>query len=463
MSTYRVLVVDDDAAVLGGMREIIQSLGHEVQGAGSAEEALSLLKREVFHLLVTDLMLPGDSGLDLMKIVRDASPGTSIVLVTGHASLKTAITALKSGASDYLTKPIDPRALKILVGKMLAQKPSYVASRLLESGRDSATDFDGMTARSRVMKGVFESLASAAATDTAVLISGESGTGKELCAASVHQRSARRDGPFMAFRAGALPRDQVAAELFGAVQPDGTVREGRVALAEGGTLFLDEVHTLGDACQAGLLKLLEQRRYTPVDAQEERAANVRIVAATSRSLETLVAAGEFRDDLFYRLNAFPLALPKLRERSEDVAPLASRFIATFAERYQKPVPTITEQTLALLSRYPWPGNVRELKNVMEHAVILCQTGEITPALLPRMLQGEGVDGKVVRIQVGTTMKDVEREMIARTLDANNWNKNRAARILGISRRSLYNKLERYQIVAPPRVDPPRVENVVHAE
>ncbi|MFN7134538.1 MAG: sigma 54-interacting transcriptional regulator, partial [Myxococcales bacterium] len=289
-------------------------------------------------------------------------------------------------------------------------------------------------------------------TDTPVLIQGESGTGKELCAASVHRRSIRRDGPFVAVRAGLVGREQIWGELFGA---DG--KPGKLEQASGGTLFLDEVHTLDARAQAALLQVLESRQFERASG-EAVPVDVRLVVTTSRDLGNLVAAGEFREDLLYRLNVFQMTLPPLRERPEDIGPLAAMFAADCAQRLGKNTPVLTSETESLLARYPWPGNVRQLRNVIEHAVILCQGAEITRDLLPRMLQGDDEGAKVVRIPVGTTMKDVEREMIARTLDANNWNKNRVARILGISRRSLYNKLERYRIVAPPKNDPPVTMN-----
>lgn len=448
MSGYRVLVVEDDPVAQAAVREVVAGLGHTVEGADSAEQALRLFSQNTYHLVLSDLVLPGESGLQLFEKIHASAPVTARVLITGHASLKTAVAAMKVGVSDYLTKPVDTRVLRNLVEKLLARRPSYVPNRLLSRGEGVVVEFDGMAARSMIMRKVFERIALAAGTDSPVLIQGESGTGKELAAASVHRRSIRRDGPFVAVRAGLIGRDQIAQELFGV---DG--RPGKIEQANGGTLFLDEVHTLDERGQAALLQVLEMQQFERASG-EMVPVDVRLVATTSRDLSSLAAAGEFREDLLYRLNVVSMTLPPLRERPEDLAPLAAMFASDCAQRLGKEIPVLTDETESLLTRYPWPGNVRQLRNVIEHAVILCQGRELTKDLLPRMLHADDEASKVVRIPVGTTMKEVEREMIARTLDAHNWNKNRVARILGISRRSLYNKLERYRIVAPPKADPP---------
>jgi len=304
------------------------------------------------------------------------------------------------------------------------------------------------------MKQVFQQIQLAATADTTVLVCGESGTGKELVAASIHRRSTRSGGPFVALHTGAIPAELVPSELFGHEKGSFTgaveMKPGRFEAADAGTLFLDEVNTMDARTQVSLLRVLETFRYSRVGGHDEKTANVRVVAATNRDLGELVQNGQFREDLYYRLNIFPIRLPPLRDRREDIGVLTQHFADIFSRRYKKPDATPVPETLDLLSRYPWPGNVRELRNVIEHMVILSTDGRLTPDLLPRLVAGSADDSDYVRIPLGTKMKEIERTMIARTLDANDWNKQQAAKVLGISRRSLYNKLERYHITRGPR-------------
>ena len=434
MSNHRVLIVDDDPSSLEAMRLVVHSLGHGADEATTAEIAEQHISRQRYDLVITDLMLPGESGMELLKRLRGLAVPPGVILVTGHATLDTAVSALKWGAVDYLAKPVDPGALKAAIRAQMAKAAAF-----------ELADADGLVAQSRTMKQVLERLSTASETDAPVLLYGEGGTGKELCAAWVHQRSARREGPFTTFHAGALPPDVVGSELFGSPG-----HPGRVEIAKGGTLFLDDLELLDAATQLELVRMLETGRFHRTGEQEDRVAETRLVAATSRDLATLSAAGTFREDLYYRLSVMQVLLPPLRDRREDIAPLAKRFIALFAAHYRKPGLTINDSAVTRLSRHAWPGNVRELRNAVEQAVILCQGLEITQDLLPQPAQTQADGPSVLRIPIGTAIKDVEREMIVRTLDANRGNKNRTARQLGISRRSLYNKLERYQIAAPPR-------------
>ena len=447
---YKILAVDDDTAALEAVVDLLRGEGYEVHAASSAEEAEELLHRESYHLVITDLVMPGGkNGVELTRIVKENLPQAVVLMVTGHASLQTAVTALKAGAVDYLTKPVDPRKLKGMVAKLLEGRPLYVPNRLLAEGRERTVEFDGMVSRSPRMRAVFEKIELAAGTDTTVLIRGESGTGKELCARSIHKRSTRARGPFIAVHTGAIPQDLVASELFGHERGSftGAVEQkpGKFEQAQGGTIFLDEINTMDSRTQIGLLRVLESFRFTRVGGGEERTANVRVVAASNRDLSELVAEGRFREDLYYRLNIFPIDLPPLRERRDDIPLLVDNFLEQFATRYKKSVPAVPEETIDLLMRYPWPGNVRELRNVIEQSVILCTDGSLRPELLPRMLHRDRDDADSIRVPIGTRMKDIERAVIARTLEAYRWNKNRTAKVLGISRRSLYNKLERYRI------------------
>jgi DNA-binding NtrC family response regulator len=450
----RVLLVDDDPHALEPLESLLTADGYEVVDARSADEAVEVFSKEAAHIVITDLVMPGGkSGIDLTKAIKERSPMTAVVLVTGHSSMKTAVSGLKAGAFDYLTKPIEPRKVRLMVSELARDMPADLPLRATPIDNE-VVQFDGFVARSKAMKQVFQQIQTAASADTTVLVCGESGTGKELVAASIHRRSHRTRGPFVAVHTGAIPSDLVPSELFGHEKGAFTgaveAKAGHFEAAEGGTLFLDEVNTMDARTQVALLRVLETLKYTRVGGHDERDANVRIVAATNRDLAELVQASQFREDLYYRLNVFPIRLPPLRDRREDVGVLTQHFADIFARRYRKPESTPVPETLDLLGRYPWPGNVRELRNVIEHMVILSADGRLTPDLLPRLVAGSADDSDYVRIPLGTKMKEIERTMIARTLDANDWNKQQAAKVLGISRRSLYNKLERYRITRGPR-------------
>ena len=448
---YRILVVEDDPGARDAMIAILEAQGYGVRGAGSAEEAIEHFRRESFHLALIDHQLPGKSGTELTGILADVAPMTGVVLVTGHGTMTAAVRAMKLGALDYVAKPVDASKLRHVVAELIATRPRYVPNKLLVDDA-GFVEFDGMVARSRSMKQVFERIRMAASTDTTVLILGESGTGKELVARSIHNRSRRARGPFVPINTGAIPPELVASELFGHEKGAFTgavgAKEGKFELADKGTIFLDEVDTMDDRTQVHLLRVLETFRMTRVGGKREKDCDVRVVAATNANLAGRVAQDEFREDLYYRMAIFSIELPPLRERREDVAPLASAFLQSFARRYGRNVPVLPEETISVLERHDWPGNVRELRNVIEQSAIMCQGKTLSPDLLPRTLRNVPVEKDVIRIAINTPMREVEREVIKRTLDANGGNKNRTAKILGISRRALYNKLARYGLQLP---------------
>jgi transcriptional regulator with PAS, ATPase and Fis domain len=304
------------------------------------------------------------------------------------------------------------------------------------------------------MHNVLEKIRLASMSDATVLVTGESGTGKELVARAIHRLSTRRQAPFVAVHTGALPRDLIASELFGHERGSFTGatdrKEGRFELADTGTIFLDEISTMDERTQINLLRVLETFSFTRIGGKKERSVDVRVVAATNRDLSKMVEAGEFREDLYYRLNILNIYLPPLRERNEDIPLLATKFLEQFAAQYKKQVDHIPSDTQRLLDGYHWPGNVRELRNVMEQAVLLARGRALSPELLPQMIHKSGPSEEVIRIPLGSTMKEAEREIIVRTLEAQSGNKKITAEILGISRRSLYNKLAEYGIDAKRR-------------
>jgi DNA-binding NtrC family response regulator len=443
----KILVVDDETETGAGLAAILREDGHHVDVVGSAEEAMERFGTTTYHLLLTDLLLPGKSGVELTKIVHEAAPATAIVLITGHATVKTAVSALKRGAADYIRKPVNPKKLRERVKGLLDTRPDYLPNKLLSVGRSGVQVFEGMMARSRVMHNVFEKIKLAAQSDATVLITGESGTGKELVARAIHLRSKRAQGPFIAVHTGAIPRELIASELFGHERGSftGAVdrKEGKFELAEGGTIFLDEISTMDERTQINLLRVLESFAYMRIGGKKERQADVRVVAATNRDLLKMAEDGQFREDLYYRLNILQINLPPVRERREDVALLATEFVAQFAQQYRKPIQVIPAETQRLLEGYHWPGNVRELRNVIEQAVLLARGATLDPELLPQMIYRAGPLEDVIRIPLGATMRDAEKEIILRTLEARKGNKKITAEVLGISRRSLYNKLAEY--------------------
>ena len=445
----KILLVDDEPDAVESMAAVLREDGYAVDTAGTAEEALERFRSETYHLLITDLFLPGKSGVELTKAIHESAPATAIVLITGHATVKTAVAALKRGASDYIKKPVNPKKLRERVAALLAARPDYLPNKLLAIGRSGEVTFEGMQARSRVMHNIFEKIKLAAASDATVLVTGESGTGKELVARAIHNRSVRINGPFIAVHTGALPRDLIASELFGHERGSFTGaidrKEGKFEQADGGTIFLDEISTMDERTQINLLRVLETFRFTRIGGKKEMSVNVRVVAATNHDLMKMVETAEFREDLYYRLNILTIYLPPLRERNEDVALLATEFMRHFGQHYKKPIEIIPTETQRLLDGYHWPGNVRELRNVLEQAVLLARGRTLDPELLPQMIHRAGPTEEVVRIPLGSTMKEAEKEIILRTLEAQGGNKKITAEILGISRRSLYNKLAEYGI------------------
>ena len=374
-SQGRVLLVDDEPDQVALLCAMLTPLGMDVSTAESAEQAQTLFHRQPADVVVTDLNLPGASGIDLIRELRKAENPPAVVLITGEGSVASAVEALKLGATDYLQKPVDPMRLVTLLQELLR------SDDVREAGDEDdlpsrPTVFEGMVGGSARMREVFARIQRVAPTGAPVLIVGESGTGKELVARGLHNRSRRSQGPFVPIHTGAIPRELVASELFGhekgAFTGAMSSSEGKFEAASGGTIFLDEVGTMDLSTQISLLRVLETYRFTRVGASKEREADVRVVAATNRDLLDLVEANQFREDLYYRLNVFTIPLPPLRERIEDIVPIAERFLRFFAKRYGTSARCLSDRALERLLSYSWPGNVRELRNVMEQTAVFAQ-------------------------------------------------------------------------------------------
>src|SRR5678815_5375546 len=371
----RVLLAGDEPDQVALLRAMLVPLGMEVTTAESAEQALQAFRRHPVDVVVTDLHLPGASGIDLIRQLRQVETPPAVVLITGEGSVASAVEALKLGASDYLQKPIDPMRLVTLVQELLR------SDDVREAGDDEhlpsrPTVFEGMVGGSQRMREVFARIERVAPTGAPVLIVGESGTGKELVARGLHNKSRRSQGPFVPIHTGAIPKELVASELFGHEKGAFTgalsSSEGKFEAAAGGTIFLDEVGTMDLSTQISLLRVLETYRFTRVGANKERDADVRVIAATNRDLLDLVEANQFREDLYYRLNVFTIAIPPLRDRAEDIVPIAERFLRFFGKRYGTPARCLSDKALERLLGHQWPGNVRELRNVMEQTAVFAQ-------------------------------------------------------------------------------------------
>jgi DNA-binding NtrC family response regulator len=435
----RVLIVDDDAGDVEALQALLREDGHEVDVAPSAEEAISRFKTGTYWVVIADLQLPGDSGLDLVRMLRTEAPATAAVVMTGHASVSTAVTALKFGAVDYLKKPVNPSQLRKLVSQLVKERPAYLPNNLLAAECADEEVFEGMLARSQKMHEVFERVSLVAQTEATVLVVGETGTGKELVARAIHERSPRKDKPFVPVHTGAIPKDLIESELFGhekgAFTGAVSAAEGKFGAAKGGTIFLDEVSTMSERAQVDLLRVLETFRFTRVGGKTEHPADVRVVCATNTDLLGMAHDGKFREDLYYRINIFPIHLPPLRDRTEDIGLLADRFMRAAADRFNKQLRRLPEATVQVLVGYPWPGNVRELRNFIEQAVLLEKSDSLDVELVASLLNQRvprREQATIVPIMVGTKVAEAERQLALRTVEAYRGDREAAASALGIA-------------------------------
>ncbi|HET7824691.1 MAG TPA: sigma-54 dependent transcriptional regulator [Anaeromyxobacter sp.] len=468
-----VLIVDDEKSNLESLGKIFEREGWRVALAGSGPAALEAVRREPVSVVVTDLMMPGMSGEELLRAVRAVSPETEVVLMTAYGTVETAVAAMKEGAYDFITKPVKRHAIVKTVRQAL-EKASLVAENRALKARLAALapGTGGLLGDAPAFRAVLETLRQAAPTAATVLLTGESGTGKELAARLVHDLSPRAAGPFVPIHCAAIPEGLLESELFGHEKGafTGAVarKEGRFERARGGTLFLDEIGEMSPAVQVKLLRFLQDGVLERVGGTEPVAVDVRIVAATNKDLASEVKAGRFREDLFYRLDVVPVRLPPLRDRREDVLLLATAFLRQVAEKLPKRVTGFTAAAAAALERYPWPGNVRELHHAVERAVILTQGDIIDVGDLPDPVRGGGppaaaaggppgaaAAGSPIVIPAGTPMDEIERMVIRRTLEQTKGDKTLAAQILGIAARTIYRKLDRDEegrLVSPPDRD-----------
>ncbi|OGK82387.1 MAG: transcriptional regulator [Candidatus Rokubacteria bacterium GWC2_70_16] len=446
---HLILVAEDDSHTRESLRRAMTRAGYRTLTAADGGAALDILKSEAVDVLLSDLKMPGMDGMTLLDRVRAEFPETAVIILTGFATVGLAVEAMKKGAYDFLTKPVDLGKLELLLGHALEARRLTQENRELRLRLRETAGLKPLLGRSAAMQRLRETIEQVAATDAAVLVLGESGTGKELAAHAIHYGGARAERPFVKVSCAALPEGLLESELLGHERGAFTGarerRKGRFELAHGGTLLLDEVGDMSPQTQAKLLRVLQEREFERVGGTDTIRVDVRLITATNRDLEALVAEGNFREDLYYRLNVVPVRMPPLRERVEDIPILAAHFLGSCAERWGKPVPEVTPEALALLCRYPWPGNVRELQHAVESMLVFSRGGAIAAEDLPPAIRGDERTADPAERHSGATLRDLERQAVLRTLVATGGNRRKAAEILGIGLKTLYRKIQEFRL------------------
>ncbi len=449
MTRAAILVVDDEKGVQSSLKGVLDDVGFDAHGVSSGEECLAALARREYAVVLLDIWLPGMDGLQVLEQIRKAAPETSVIMISGHASIEAAVRATKLGAFDFVEKPLSLEKTLLVVKNALHQRQLEVENRAL---REQIQQTYVMIGDSVPMQALRQQIEFAAPTNGRVLLYGENGTGKELVARLLHLRSQRREQPFVEMNCAAIPEELVESELFGHVKGSFTGasedKEGKFSQADGGTLFLDEVGDMSSKTQAKVLRVLEEQRFTPVGGNTSVKVDVRVIASTNKDLEKEIEIGNFREDLYYRLNVIPFQLPSLRERREDIAALTRYFLDDFARRYTKKPPTLTRKAMEVLESYPWPGNVRELRNIMERLVIMTPHARLDVFDLPDSLLRRTVLHEVELAEpssLQSAKEKFERGFILQKLAENKGSVSRTAQVLEIERSNLYRKMRQLGI------------------
>jgi DNA-binding NtrC family response regulator len=460
MPQERILIVEDEPDLRQVFVEILTTDGYDISTASDGEMAIQMLSEHNYDLSLIDLYLPKASGFQVLAHLQQMSPATSAIVMTGHASIESAVEAMKTGATDYLTKPVAFDQLRIVVKKALDVRRLQQENRLLRYQLKTKYRFENLVGTSPAMQQVFQLIEKVADAESTVLILGESGTGKELVARAIHFNSHRAEKPMIPVNCGAIPESLLESELFGhergAFTGAARTRIGRFELANGGTIFLDEVGDMSPALQVKLLRVLQEQSFERVGGTKSIQVDVRIIAATNRNLEGAIACGEFREDLYYRLSVIPLNLPPLRERKEDIPLLLQHFMDQFNRMRDRKLQGFSPGALHMLMNYHWPGNVRELENLVDRVVVLKGQGIVEPEDLPdkmRTIWTPSPSAAMVGIPdegfcLAIAVREFERELISRALQKADGVKNRAAQLLGIKRTTLIEKLKRHSLLTP---------------
>ncbi len=463
----RILVVDDEENIREGIKTVLEMEGYEVDTASDGNEAINKINTSVFDLVILDLKMPNLDGYEFLNIVSKTDPYLPIIILTGHGSLQEAVELTKRGAFDYFLKPPDIDKLLTSINKALDLRRN-----LIEKNKEKVSQpfeaLDSIVGESEEIKNIKLIIRKVAPTDATVLITGESGTGKELIANAIHALSNRRNGPFIKVNCGSIPETLLEAELFGHEKGafTGAInrRKGRFELAHRGTIFLDEIGEISPKLQVALLRVLQDKEFQRVGGEETIKVDVRIITATNKNLDEEVKKGNFREDLFYRINIISIHVPPLRQRKVDIPILANYFLRKYAKVHNKNIEGISEELMNILLEYSWPGNVRELQNFIESSVIMCSENILTVSSIPQHYQTKLLqpkvsiaisqkkeaqevieNNKVICIKVGTSLKEAEKKIIEKTLEALGYNKSKAASILGITRKTLIMKMREYKI------------------
>jgi len=443
MLKTKILIVDDELIMRESLGGWLERDGHLIEKASSGEEALEIMKKTRFDVLLVDIKMEGMSGLELLKLVKERDPDVDVVMITAFGSISTSIEAMKNGAFDYLLKPFDPNELGVLIEKIIENKAQALENLYLREQHKEITRFESMIGQSKAIRTIFEMIQDIAPMESTVLLTGETGTGKGLAAKAIHTHSARNQGPFMGINCGAIPEHLMESELFGyqkgAFTDAKENKKGRLELAHGGTLFLDEIGEIGMRMQIDLLRVLEDRIFYRVGGTQPIESDFRVIAATNRNIDEAVKDGSFREDLFYRLNVISMEVPPLRERKDDIPLLAEQFLFRFTQETNKVIEKIHRDTIDEMMMYEWPGNVRELENAIERAVVVCKSQIIMPDDLP-IFKHKTPPGP----RIGS-LKDMEKNHILSILTDNDWNIAQCARILEIDRSTLYKKIKIYDL------------------
>ena len=458
----KILIADDEESIVIGLTALLEEEGYSVSSAMDGQQALDKLKKGDYALLLADLKMPGLSGLQILKKLRQTGLQTEVIIITGKGTISTAVKAMKAGAYDYLTKPVEPDRLRSIIPKVLEHHRLLISHQNLQQQIRHLTHYEDMVGQSPKMLEVYRMIDSIADSTANVIITGESGTGKELVARAIHQKSGRKSQPFVAINVSALPEQILENELFGHEKGafTGAINEkpGCFELAHKGTLFLDEIGEMAKDTQSKLLRVLEERRFRRLGGKKEIQVDVRVIAATNRNLQQALDEKRLRDDLYFRLCVVEIDLPPLRHRLEDIPLLIEEFLNFFNLKNNKKIEGLTRRCHQKLLHYPWPGNVRELKNVIERAVLLTKFSKIDIDVLPERLHSsdltkssaplnltnnEKANGPIIAIPIGTKFEEVERKVILETLKMVGNNKTKAANILGLSLKTIHNKLGKY--------------------
>lgn len=463
VSSPRILVVDDEMIVCESCKRILEEEGYEVETALSGKEAFDQMKAAPFDIVITDLKMPGIDGMEVLKTIRKEYPDTFVIMITGFSTVETAVEAMKLGAFDYIPKPFTPDEVTIVVKRAVEKKSLMAENIYLRQELQEKYGFHNIVGKSKKMQEIYRIIAKVAMTDSTVLIYGQSGTGKELIARAIHFNSSRREKQFVPVDCAVLSENLLESELFGHIRGSFTgavtTKPGLFEVADGGTVFLDEIGNISLSIQAKLLRVLQEREFTPVGGTKAKKVDIRLIAATNKDLEKMIKEETFREDLFYRLNIVPIYLPPLRERQEDIPVLATHFLKKYAEEMGKTIKGFSPEAMEKLMRHPWPGNVRELENVIERTVVMIDDDmvRVEHLILPGQQNKEVLENHVpltseelkeIKKQVREkAVEEIERAFVLNALERHQWNVTRAAEEVGMLRPNFQALMRKYNIRA----------------